>query len=164
MRSTNRLMPRLAWRLLALVGASVLGATLLVPSAAHAAPPFRFVPVELICYTTEDFHGADGAYIRADARVYWPHNGVVYMNAGSIHQFAASYALGFHTDIKLDLYDQDRGIWDDDDHLGTIWISSADADSAPGPNDNPDTPQREIMKLFLSDDVFYALFYFVERI
>jgi hypothetical protein len=151
MRGINRPMPRLARRLFALIGAAVLGATLLVPSGAQAAQPLRFVPVELYCGITEDFHGPDGAYIRADGRVYWPWNGVVYMNKGSYHDFASRYAREFTTDIKLDLWDQDRGIWDDDDHLGTVWIDANDAG------------QGMIERWFASDGAYYRLKFYVER-
>jgi len=85
MRSINRPLSRLG-RLFALAGAAVLVAALLVPSVAHAQPPvFRFVPELLVCYETEDNY-VDDAYLRADGRVYWPHNGVVSVVAGPAWQ------------------------------------------------------------------------------
>jgi hypothetical protein len=118
-----------------LLTVSVLAAGLLVPPGSHAAAqsapapqarqPFKVIPIYLACIFTEDSTGADEAYMRADGRVWWPANGVQSMGDDQVHWFAARYEREFTVDVKFDLYDQDGGIFDPDDYLGSAMVDAS---------------------------------------
>ena len=82
--------------------------------------------LSLKCIETEDYTGADEAYIKNDGAIIW---GPESINDGETRNLSESQVISFNTSTRVDLYDQDTGILDDrDDHLGGIDIHSTLAD------------------------------------
>jgi len=79
--------------------------------------------LSLKCIKTEDYTGADEAYIKNNGAIIW---GPEDINDGETRNLSESPVITFSTSTKIDLYDQDTGILDDkDDHLGRVDISSS---------------------------------------
>lgn len=82
--------------------------------------------IELRCHRTEDWIGADEAYLRINGTTAW---GPVRMNNGQSASLLHLPASRFRRRVRLDLYDQDFGYFDRDDHLGTAYAWAAQAGS-----------------------------------
>lgn len=80
--------------------------------------------VELQCHRTEDFFGGDETYLKVNGNSVW---GPVSMRNGDAIDLTHLPHVRFRRRVRLDLYDQDIGGLDRDDHLGTAyaWASTA---------------------------------------
>jgi len=78
----------------------------------------------LNCKKTEDLTGPDEIYILVNGERVW---GPQSVNDGE--QPSINVVRGFSgRRVKVELYDQDAGGADDDDHLGTVYASSKPGD------------------------------------
>jgi hypothetical protein len=96
----------------------------------------------LYCETTEDSGGPDEAYFVVNGEQVW--------GAQSINDREprpVDIEIDFSTSAEIKLYDEDTGIWDKDDHLGTV---TATADLA---------GQGEQQGKFTEDGANYTLYY-----
>ncbi len=81
--------------------------------------------LSLACHETEDFTGADSAFIKINGAIVW---GPEQINNNEVRNLSEATAIQFTTSIRLDLYDQDTGLFvDSDDHIGGIDIPSSQA-------------------------------------
>lgn len=81
--------------------------------------------IDLKCNETEDSTGADEAYLRVRGREIWKSS----MNDGDSEDLTHLDPDDhrFTSTIKLELLDEDSGIFDSDDHLGSVTIKATDA-------------------------------------
>jgi hypothetical protein len=79
----------------------------------------------IFCKTTEDSTGADEPYLLVGNRKVW---GSQSMNDNETEDLTMVPNLPFKSRIRLSLYDQDAGWFDDDDFLGSwvIWAGEAE--------------------------------------
>ncbi|BBM86592.1 hypothetical protein [Candidatus Uabimicrobium amorphum] len=82
--------------------------------------------VSIKCIETEDFTGADDAYIVINGNTVWQRK----MNNGQQRSINIA-PIKFSKSITVELYDEDSGPWDDDDCLGSQIVR----DSAKGMED-----------------------------
>jgi hypothetical protein len=80
--------------------------------------------VSLRCLQTEDFLGADEAYLTVDQNVIW---GPTSISAGQTKDLQSVDPIEFTGNITVQLYDQDTGFLDPDDLLGGLSVSSQQA-------------------------------------
>ncbi len=73
----------------------------------------------LECHETEDWNGADEPYLTVNGKKVW--NGV--MNDGDIETLSIRRTVSSPAYIKL--YDTDSGMFDKNDHLGTVTATSS---------------------------------------
>jgi hypothetical protein len=85
--------------------------------------------IQLQCNKTEDLLGADEAYLRVNGAVVWgPRN----MQQGGIQALTAVPPIPFFGLSSVELFDQDTGgIFDPDDFLGAIAVSSQQVGQGP---------------------------------
>lgn len=116
---------------------------------ALTALPFHFlILVRLHCTKTEDTFGADEAYITANGRMVW---GIVDMNDGDTRDLdGVVEPIRFRNSVSVELWDNDTGIFDSDDRLGTNIITY-----------DPATVDQELQVKFTDDDANYQLTYIV---
>ncbi len=100
--------------------------------------------LSLVCNTTEDSTGPDEAYIRVKGTRVWGPNS---MNDGDSADLSGVEAIPFTDSARIELYDQDTGWLDDDDHLGTTYAYANQAG------------QGEKEHTFDGDDANYRLTY-----
>ncbi len=60
----------------------------------------------------EDWIGPDEAYLRVGDEVIW---GPIEVRAGN--SYGVNWVRNFEHDITIQLWEQDSGVWDDDDHI-----------------------------------------------
>ncbi|MCB5292362.1 hypothetical protein [Arthrobacter sp. SO3] len=70
------------------------------------------------CHGTEDWTGPDESYLLIGGRKVW---GSQSMNDGAQEPLTQVSGVPFENSLRLSLYDQDSGLWDDDDYLGS-WV------------------------------------------
>jgi hypothetical protein len=99
--------------------------------------------ISLVCKTTEDDTGPDEIYLLANGLKVW---GQV-MNDNDVADLTAVDAIDFKQRVRFDLYDEDVGGPDDDDHLGTFYARSGQAG------------RGELEYKFREDDADYTLTY-----
>lgn len=80
--------------------------------------------ISLHCRKTEDWSGPDEAYLLVKGRRHW---GPQSMNDGDAADLSATRPVGFQAKARIDLYDEDAGWPDDDDHLGRTYAREAQA-------------------------------------
>lgn len=80
------------------------------------APKLKLLALH--CYRTEDFWGGDEAYLKLNGRTIF---GPVNLRRGQRASLQHLTAVEFRRRVRLDLYDQDMGGPDPDDHLGTAY-------------------------------------------
>jgi hypothetical protein len=80
--------------------------------------------ISLECHDTEDDTGADEAYIRINGRRVWKGN----INDNQSKDLGSVERIEFTENSRIDLYDEDVGGFDPDDHLGTqyVWARQVD--------------------------------------
>jgi hypothetical protein len=98
--------------------------------------------IALRCHRTEDWLGPDETYLRINGTTVW---GPVSMNNGQSASLLHLPANRFHRRVRLDLYDQDLGGFDRDDHLGTAYAWATHAGSG----------EQEVH--FTADGAYYTL-------
>ncbi|MBE9591881.1 MAG: hypothetical protein IMF19_00225, partial [Proteobacteria bacterium] len=74
--------------------------------------------ISLVCKATEDWTGADETYLLLNGRRVWGPNS---MNDNDVEDLSRMPKASFHSKVRVDLYDQDSGWFDDDDHLGRMY-------------------------------------------
>ncbi|MFE5837767.1 hypothetical protein [Arthrobacter sp. NPDC056493] len=104
-----------------LTGTQAASAT--VP-AASSSSSYRLVLVSLDCRETEDWLGADEAYLRVHGVTVW---GPQSMNDGD--SLDINRSVPFSSTAKIRLYDADTGIFDNDDFLGEVTASASQVNS-----------------------------------
>lgn len=80
--------------------------------------------ISIVCNDTEDVSGADEPYLRAAGRTVWGPQSLNDRESADLRDVAL---LPFRRSIRIDLYDEDAGWWDDDDHLGTTYAYASQA-------------------------------------
>jgi hypothetical protein len=105
-----------------LAGSALAVATLLAGTSAAtaASTSYRLVLVSLDCRETEDWLGADEAYLRVHGVTLW---GPQSMNDGD--SLDINRTVPFASTAKIRLYDADTGIFDNDDFLGEITATAS---------------------------------------
>ena len=78
----------------------------------------RLKLISLVCHDTEDWTGADEAYLLVKGRRIW---GPQSMNDNDAADLRGVFPVSFTSSARIDLYDQDAGWFDNDDHLGTAY-------------------------------------------
>jgi hypothetical protein len=99
---------------------------------------------KLACHKTEDSTGADEAYLTYDGERIW---GPTSINDGQVRSILISKSINGQAEVAL--HDEDSGILDPDDFLGSITISGDEAGLG----------QR--VQRFTRDGANYSLFYVV---
>jgi hypothetical protein len=89
---------------------------------ASGTNPYRLILVSLDCRETEDWLGADEAYLRVNGVTKW---GPQSMNDGD--SLDINRSVNFTSTAKIRLYDADTGIFDTDDFLGEVTASASQA-------------------------------------
>lgn len=74
--------------------------------------------ISLQCKDTEDVTGADETYLLIAGRRVWGPNS---MNDNDTADLTGMTPFRFNRSIRIELYDQDAGWWDDDDFLGATF-------------------------------------------
>ena len=85
-----------------------------VASGGTQQPTVRLIALD--CHRTEDWFGPDEAYLNVNGRRVW---GPVSLNNGQSADLTRLRPIAFRRRARIDLYDEDNGGWDPDDHLGT---------------------------------------------
>jgi hypothetical protein len=98
------------------------------------------------CHATEDWTGPDEPYLLIGGRKVW---GSQSLNDEEQEPLTQVPAVPFNTSLRLSLYDQDSGWWDDDDYLGS-WVVWAG-----------ELTQGEKEARFNGDGADYSIFYVV---
>ncbi|HEY9672153.1 MAG TPA: hypothetical protein V6D11_11955 [Waterburya sp.] len=80
--------------------------------------------ISLYCETTEDNTGADEAYLLVNGRQV---GGVNSINDRQSRDLTYIEPIAFTTSAEIRLYDQDTGVFDKDDFLGSLTATSAQA-------------------------------------
>lgn len=80
--------------------------------------------ISLVCHGTEDWTGADETYLLIAGRRVW---GPESMNDSDVEDLTRVSPIRFRRKARIDLYDQDAGWVDDDDHLGRTYAYATDA-------------------------------------
>jgi hypothetical protein len=80
--------------------------------------------ISLHCRATEDWTGPDEAYLHINGEKVW---GPQSMNDEDTQEFNPLVAKPFTKTAEIKLYDQDTGVGDSDDHLGTITARASEA-------------------------------------
>ncbi len=80
--------------------------------------------ISLYCQTTEDNTGADEAYLVVNGQQV---GGVNSINDREARSLTYIEPISFTTSAEIKLYDQDTGIFDKDDHLGTLKATASQA-------------------------------------
>jgi len=107
--------------------------------------------IRLLCNKTEDSFGADEAYLAVNGITRW---GIVSVNDGdTVDLEATTEPVRFRTSVRLELWDNDTGIFDSDDRLGEIIVA---------PDDNYPYDQ-ERFGTFSDDGARYVLTYVVSK-
>jgi hypothetical protein len=96
----------------------------------------------LYCETTEDSAGPDEAYLIVNGKKVW---GIQTINDREPRPINKD--VKFSTSAEIKLYDADTGVFDKDDHLGTVTVSSKLAG------------QGEQQGKFIEDGANYTLYY-----
>ena len=96
----------------------------------------------LYCHSTEDSLGPDEAYLVVNGEQIWGDQSVNKGNGPLINK-----EVDFTTSVQIKLFDRDTGLWDDDDHLGTITV------------DHTLAGQGEQQGKFTKDGADYTLYY-----
>ena len=96
----------------------------------------------LYCETTEDNSGPDEAYLVVNGEQVWGAQSINDREPRPI-----DIEIDFSTSAEIKLYDEDTGIFDKDDHLGTVTVT---ADLA---------GQGEQQGMFTEDGANYTLYY-----
>ena len=78
--------------------------------------------ISLVCHGTEDYTGADEPYLLVKGRRIW---GPESMNDNDVEDLSRVSPISFSSKARIDLYDQDAGWLDDDDHLGTTYARAS---------------------------------------
>ncbi len=78
----------------------------------------------LVCHGTEDWTGADEAYLLLNGQRIW---GPESMNDNDVENLGNLPTYPFQNSVRIELYDQDTGGWDNDDHLGTTYARAIEA-------------------------------------
>jgi hypothetical protein len=78
--------------------------------------------ISIVCNDTEDVTGADETYLLIAGRRVW---GPQSMNDNDTQSLDGVPVIRFRRSIRVDLYDQDAGWFDDDDHLGSTYVYSS---------------------------------------
>jgi hypothetical protein len=102
-----------------LTGTQAASATVSTPSSGTS---YRLVLVSLDCRETEDWLGADEAYLRVHGVTVW---GPQSMNDGD--SLDINRSVPFSSTAKIRLYDADTGIFDNDDFLGEVTATASQA-------------------------------------
>lgn len=105
----------------ATLAASAVAASMLavVTPPASAAGPHKLELIGLYCNETEDSSAHDEAYLTVnDVRVW---RGDMAEN-GPAAELRTTFDFEHRAVVRL--YDEDTGIWDDDDFLGAVTVSS----------------------------------------
>jgi hypothetical protein len=92
----------------------------------RALPPQtrpRLRLIGLACERTEDWTGPDEAYLKVNDRRVW---GPVDVNNGQFIDLRTVGEIPFRERARVDLYDQDAGWLDRDDHLGATYARASD--------------------------------------
>ena len=119
--------------------------------ALRARPSNWLYLVRLACSKTEDLLGADEAYLTVNGITRW---GIVSVNDGdTVDLEATTEPVRFRTSVRLELWDNDTGIFDSDDHLGEIIVA---------PGEGYPFDQEQIGK-FSDDGASYDLTYVVSK-
>ncbi len=85
--------------------------------------PYTLHLLSLTCIETEDWTGADSAYLKINGAIIW---GPEQMNNDDMRNLSECSAISFNTNLRIELYDQDTGILgDSDDHIGGIEITGS---------------------------------------
>jgi len=74
----------------------------------------------LYCQTTEDSSGPDEAYLLVNGQQVWGDQSINDREGRPINK-----EVDFSTSAEIKLYDRDTGVFDKDDHLGTVTVSQA---------------------------------------
>ncbi len=77
--------------------------------------------ISLFCETTEDNGGADEAYLVVNGQQV---GGVNSINNREARSLTYIQPIHFTSSAEIKLYDEDTGIFDDDDYLGTLMATS----------------------------------------
>lgn len=84
--------------------------------------------ISLVCEATEDYSGNDEIYLLVKGRRVW---GVSDMDTSppskKTKDLSGVALIDFTDNARLDLYDEDTGWLDDDDHLGTNYVYASEA-------------------------------------
>lgn len=119
--------------------------------ALRARPTNWLYLVRLVCNKTEDSLGADEAYVTVNGITRW---GIVSVNDGdTVDLEATTEPVRFRTSVRLELWDNDTGIFDSDDRLGEVIVT---------PDDNYPYDQ-ERFGTFSDDGARYVLTYVVSK-
>jgi subtilisin family serine protease len=86
-------------------------------------PRLRLLSLE--CFSTEDWTGPDEAYLTVNGERIW---GPSTVSPGELRTLSSVPPIRFRRRARIDLYDQDAGWPDEDDHLGAhyVWASQAE--------------------------------------
>ncbi len=106
----------------------------------------------LHCRKTEDWTGADEAYLVVKGKRRW---GPQLMNDGDTVDFVGTRPVSFQSKARIDLYYEDTGWLAADDHLGRTYARAAHEGKAISSTASlvtvPTTCSRSKLRLTLSD-------------
>ncbi|MGZ9123850.1 MAG: S8 family peptidase [Candidatus Binatia bacterium] len=95
----------------------------MIQQAAPTPSRPRLRLVQLICDQTEDWAGGDETYLQVNGQRVW---GPMSMNNGQTADLRILTPIPFRQRARVDLYDQDAGWADRDDHLGATYAWSTE--------------------------------------
>ena len=110
---------------------------------------YELVLRSLVCNATEDWSGDDEIYLLLSGSSVW---GPISMNDNDVVEFSGIPEARFRRKVRVDLYNQDAGYYDDDDHLGRLYARSSQAGKG------------EQEHRFTGDGAYYTLTYEVVEI
>ena len=84
--------------------------------------------ISLVCNATEDWSGADEIYLLVKGNKIWgPESMDTSPPERKTKDLSEVQSIDFAERARLDLYDEDTGFLDDDDHLGTSYAFATEA-------------------------------------
>jgi hypothetical protein len=80
--------------------------------------------ISIVCNETEDYTGSDEIYITVKGKNVW-HKSMDTSEPKKARKI--NQTIQFDNKVRIDLWDEDTGFFDDDDHLGRTYAYAAEA-------------------------------------